>query len=290
MRAPGAGGAARKATTPDPEPGWAGTGAAPSLRWHLRLDPPLPGAENMAWDHTLAADLPPGAAVLRLYSWEGPTLSLGRNEPARGVYDPDLLAREGVAVVRRPTGGRAVLHHRELTYAVCAPIRWLGGVRAAYALLNRALAAGLRSLGAPVELAGEGPVLPPDAGPCFQAPAPGEVTAAGRKLVGSAQVRVGSVLLQHGSILLEDDQEWVDQLRVSPQTDEEVTRPATLREVLGRRVGSEELREALLSGFSDVLPGDWRGPDGNDRFRELPSTPRPELLEQYASSEWTWRR
>ena len=85
----------------------------------------------MAWDHTLALWCGPDRAVLRLYSWDRPTLSLGRNEPAAQLYSRDALRNRGVGVVRRPTGGRAVLHHRELTYAVCAPIRALGGVRAA---------------------------------------------------------------------------------------------------------------------------------------------------------------
>ncbi|MDT8340717.1 MAG: hypothetical protein RQ751_04325, partial [Longimicrobiales bacterium] len=108
----------------------------------------------MAWDHTLAIGLAPGEAVLRLYAWDRPTLSLGRNEPARGVYAPERLEASGVAVVRRPTGGRAVLHHREVTYAVCLPLRALGGPRSAYRLLNQALAAGLGRLGAGVALAG----------------------------------------------------------------------------------------------------------------------------------------
>ncbi|HSR42176.1 MAG TPA: hypothetical protein VLL48_08395, partial [Longimicrobiales bacterium] len=158
----------------------------------------------MAADHALARDLPSDQAVLRLYGWSGPTLSLGRNEPARGRYDPDLARRLGVALVRRPTGGRAVLHHREVTYAVAAPVAPFGGLRSAYRAINAALVRGLARLGVPAGLAGSdaaGGGLAPDAGACFRAPAPGEVVVGGRKLVGSAQVRFGGTLLQHGSIL-----------------------------------------------------------------------------------------
>lgn len=266
----------------------------PLLRWRVRIDAPLPAAENMAWDHTLALSCGVGEGVLRFYAWSAPTLSLGRNEAAVGVYLPERLAAEGVSLVRRPTGGRAVLHHRELTYCVCAPIRALGGVRAAYATVNRALAEGLRLLGVPVALAGPGPSAHPDAGPCFQAPAEGEVMAdaagASRgKLVGSAQVRIGEVLLQHGSILVDDDQALIPHLRADGDVGHP---PATLRELLGREPHRDDLVRALQEGFARVVPGDWRGPgvDGSFPDHGLPSIPRPDLLELYRSPEWTWRR
>src|SRR5687768_14706976 len=92
------------------------------MRWRVLLTPPLPGADNMALDEALlerARDS--GEAVARVYTWSRPTLSLGRNQTAAGRYDLALAAALGIDVVRRPTGGRAVLHHRELTYAVAAP-------------------------------------------------------------------------------------------------------------------------------------------------------------------------
>jgi lipoate-protein ligase A len=262
-----------------------------TLRWSLVTHTGLSGAENMAWDHTLALSCGPRTAVLRFYDWSPATLSLGRNEPARRVYSTEALRRHRIDLVRRPTGGRAVLHDRELTYSVCVPLRALGGVRAAYATLNRALAAGLRRLGAPVGLATSGAAVPLDAGPCFQDPAAGEVMADGRKLVGSAQVRMGGVLLQHGSILLEDDQLRIAAL-TSRGTHATGTGPAVLREILGREVGREELTLALVEGFAEVVPGDWRGPTREDRLEAdaLPTSPRAELLQHYSSAEWTWRR
>ncbi|OYV73430.1 MAG: hypothetical protein B7Z72_02540 [Gemmatimonadetes bacterium 21-71-4] len=104
------------ATTPTPTPG---PGA---VRWRSLVSPPLPGVVNMAWDQALMARARrTGEAVLRVYAWAGPTLSLGRNQRARGAYDLGRAAARGVAIVRRPTGGRALLHHHEVTYSVTAP-------------------------------------------------------------------------------------------------------------------------------------------------------------------------
>lgn len=261
------------------------------LTWWILDDPAASGPENMAWDHTLALDCPPEHAILRLYEWSGPTLSLGLHEPARNRYDPGVLEARGVSVVRRPTGGRAVLHHREVTYCVVAPIRRLGGVRAAYALLNRALARGLARLGTSVGLAGPGPVAGPAAGPCFSEPAPGEVMAGGRKLVGSAQRRVGANLLQHGSILLGDDQATLRELEPGAGQGEADPGPATLTDLLGREVQPAEVRAAVRQGFTEVLPGDWRTATAEDSFppRDIPPHPRRDLLDRYRSGEWTWR-
>jgi len=266
--------------------------------WSLRVDAPRTGAENMALDHTLARELPAGRGWVRLYRWSRPTLSLGRNEPARHVLDRAALRRDGIDVVRRPTGGRAVLHDHELTYAVVAPIRALGGVRAGYALLNRGLAEGLALLGVRATPAPEGAAGPLDAGACFRGAARGEVVAAGRKLVGSAQVRIGDVLLQHGSILISDDQWRLARYRRAGGTEpEEEGRPedplpATLEDLLGREVGPGEVAEAVGRGFRRVLPGDWRGAAtrGSLEGGDVPFRPAPDLLDHYRSPEWSWRR
>src|SRR5690606_20969533 len=138
--------------------------------------------------------------------WNRSSVSFGRNEPASALYDRAALSEAGTHCVRRPTGGRAVVHERELTYCVVVPARAWGGPRRAYRRLNDALAAALRSLRAPAEVSAAGASQGPGAGPCFAAPAPGEVVAGGRKLVGSAQARIGGALLQHGSILVGGDQ------------------------------------------------------------------------------------
>ena len=250
----------------------------------------------MAWDHTLAASLPPGFGGVRFYTWSRPTRSLGRNEPGDPVAGSALVTSRSVDVVRRPTGGRSVLHHRELTYAVVVPDRALGGPREAYGLINRGLAAGIASLGVPALVADQGMVLPPDAGPCFAEPAPGEVVAGGRKLVGSAQVRIGGTLLQHGSILLHDDQGMLDQIVAGEEWETRTVpssgRPVSLAELLPRAPALPELVEAVTEGLSRELAGNWRPAIGKDSLASqgLPSEPRAELLDRYASPSWTWRR
>ena len=236
----------------------------------------------MARDHALAVGLPPGAGAVRLYGWIRPTLSLGRNEPARGAYDASRLRRDGVDVVRRPTGGRAVLHHRELTYAVAVPVRSLGGPREAYRLVSLAIVRGLSLLGVEAEIAGSGGPTPrPDAGPCFREPAEGEVVVRGRKLVGSAQARLADALLQHGSILLEDDQGRLDALGGRAAAGS----PATLAEVLGRAPDVARVAEAVLAGLREALPGTW-----TEEAPRVDAATEAELEERYRSDAWTWRR
>ena len=235
----------------------------------------------MARDHTLALSLPSGSAVLRLYRWVRPTLSLGRNEPAVGRYDLHALRRLGVDVVRRPTGGRAVLHRRELTYAAVLPARTMGGLRSAYVWINQRIAEGLASLGVPAEIArGCGAASPLDAGPCFRGAAEGEVVAEGRKLVGSAQARMGNVLLQHGSILLADDQDLLR--RVFTGDLGGIDRPATVSELLGRDPEEGELERALAAAFG-IGPECTDGP-------LCESLDDAQLEERYRSEAWTWRR
>jgi lipoate-protein ligase A len=150
-----------------------------------------------------------GPASLRVYRWDGPWLSLGYAQAAV----PGRLAacaRAGVGVVRRTTGGRAVLHGADLTYAVAAPESALpAGLGPAYAWLADALEAALRGLGVAVDRAPAGRAGAPGPGEfdCFAAPAGHELCAGGRKLVGSAQRRSGGGILQHGSIRLTPDPE-----------------------------------------------------------------------------------
>ena len=235
----------------------------------------------MARDHALALSLPFESAILRLYRWERPTLSLGRNEPTVGRYDPAVLRRAGVDVVRRPTGGRAVLHWRELTYALAVPVTTLGGARGVYKWTNTCLAEGLASLGIPAEIAPGPPgPTPLDAGPCFQVAAGGEVTAGGRKLVGSAQVKMRNILLQHGSILVADDQGLLAGLGDGVAC--AVDRPATVESLLGRRPAEGELEGAVLSAFRRA---------GADLKEGAPhSVTVAEFEELYRSDAWTWRR
>ncbi len=256
---------------------------ADSLSWRVLSDPPMPGFENMARDHALAEELEEGHAVLRLYRWDRPTVSLGRNEPGKGSYDTDRALASGIPFVRRPTGGRAVLHSDELTYAVVAPLRALGGLRQVYDRVNEGLMMGLRALGADVEMASSsGAPSKPDAGPCFRKPAAGEVTAGGRKLIGSAQARIGNGFLQHGSLILGGDQGPLERLRRDGQV---VESPATLNGLLGRSPEWDEVTAAIQAGLEEALGGRWT--DGAMSGQESETQARLEAL--YASDEWTWR-
>jgi lipoate-protein ligase A len=255
----------------------------PVLGWRLQRDGPHSGARNMAVDHALADRLEPGEGVLRLYGWARPTLSLGRNEPA-GAYPLEAIRAKGMDIVRRPTGGRAVLHDAELTYAIVAPVGAWGSVRAAYRAINEGLAYALRSLGAPVVLApGAAGALAPDAGPCFQVPAAGEVVASGRKLVGSAQARVGRALLQHGSILLAGSQ---NALGGTPQEPSGTPGPITLAELVPD-VSIDEVAAAVAESLRHRLAGEWADGELTDSERE--TADRLER-ERYGQDAWTLRR
>lgn len=210
----------------------------------MLVSPPADGPLNMATDEALLARAQTsGACVLRLYEWAQPTLSLGRNQTARGHYDLERAKALGVGFVRRPTGGRAVLHHRELTYSVTGPTSVLGTLRESYARINRLLLAMLESVGVVAAVAAPGRrAMSPGLAPCFDEPAAGELTVGTAKLVGSAQWRDRDALLQHGSILIDDDQEVASTLLLVPQPPP--PRPASLRALLGRAPTIGDLAEA----------------------------------------------
>ena len=249
-----------------------------ALTWQLLVEPEgRPGAENMAIDAELLerADRT-GAAFLRLYRFNPPCLSFGRNEVTTG-YDAAAVERLGFDVVRRPTGGRAVWHEDEVTYAVAGPIDLFGGLRAAYRAIHERLAAALRSVGAEAALAPDRPAArPPDRrSSCFATAVGGEVLVAGRKLVGSAQMRRGDAFLQHGSILLGGSQEMISAVSRKPQAARHET---TLAAVLGRWVTFQEVADAIIASWSDELT--------SSALRRPP----PPSIACFSSRAWTWRR
>jgi lipoate-protein ligase A len=260
--------------------------AAERLPWRLLISPPQGGPENMALDEALMARaLCTGETVFRVYGWSVPTLSLGRNQRARGLYREDLLAKRGIGVVRRPTGGRALLHHREVTYSVTAPCPAEGALLSEYERINALLARALAALGAPVVAAEpRARSSAPSAAPCFAEPARGELILEGRKLVGSAQWRDRGALLQHGSILLEDDQSSIPGLMRDPI--EPPGPPATLRDALGLAPVMAQVGDALFDAvraLADPLARELEVDDDLARDAER-------LAERYRDDVWTWRR
>jgi lipoate-protein ligase A len=228
-----------------------------------------------------------GQPILRFYRWWPPCISLGRNQMARDQYDTDEARRRGIDFVRRPTGGRAVFHHHEVTYSVVVGDRALGGPRRTYYMIHRALQAGLRLLGVPAELAGHAsPALRPSTVPCFQGPDGGAIMVADRKLVGSAQLRERGVILQHGSILLAGDQAHAREL-LKVRRDRDVTPPpAALKELLPTIPRWQELVDTLALGFERVL-----GVRLSDATLDRAEMQRAvEAVGQFEDPEWTWRR
>src|SRR5881394_1227903 len=169
--------------------------------WRLLVDAPLVGAWNMAVDEVLLDGVAAGTTppTIRFYGWNPPCLSLGYFQPF-DVVDVDGCRALGVDVVRRATGGRAILHDRELTYSVALPASVLGhdgGILPSYYRLSLALQTGLRRLGIDVSLApeSEAPNRALHGPACFDRPSAHEILLHGRKLVGSAQVRRAGALL-----------------------------------------------------------------------------------------------
>ena len=232
------------------------------------------GARQMAVDDALLTLCGQGHSppTLRLFSFQPPCLSLGRFQPA----SPDTCREPPLEIVRRPTGGRAVLHRGDICYSVIAPADHLlvaGSIHQSYAKIACALAEGLAILGLPPleEAAAQGRL--PEGDWCFEAIAPHELALDGAKLVGSAQLRRDGILLQQGSIRL-------------AHPDGEHPPTTSLEETLGRRVPRREIASALAEGFRRA----W-----GVQFRRGRLTAEEEQLAQrlerqrYVNPAWAWQ-
>ncbi len=263
-------------------------------------------AVNMAIDEAILLAhsreiVPP---TLRFYQWQPAAVSLGYFQSARAAIDGDECGKQGIDVVRRLTGGRAVLHDAELTYslvirenAACIPKT----IAASYRYFSQVLLAGLEKLGVQAQMS-----RPRDtyrktnrqeqltSAACFDCPAGYEIVHEGRKLVGSAQVRKQGVILQHGSILLDfSPEKLAGVLRFSsPQKRGEmvaglVERVTSLKKILGREVTGQETREAILAAFASR--------SGVEKQKgcltaEEQSVSRQLAEERYRNPAWTYKR
>lgn len=227
-----------------------------------------------------------GESVFSIYSWEKPTLSFGRNQRALGHYRRERIGDRNLDVVRRPTGGRAILHHREITYSVTAPLRESESLRDAYERINLILLGGLARIGINASIASGGKSIKPGASPCFELPSDGEVMADGRKLVGSAQWRGECSFLQHGSILVDDDQTMLASLGEEGSDAATVpASPATLRQLIGRAPESSELAAAMFEAVDELERTSGSTLDENEvRSAAL------EMMPGFLDDNWTWRR
>jgi lipoyl(octanoyl) transferase len=227
-----------------------------------------------------------GETVFSIYSWSRPTLSFGRNQPAVGRYDLEKIRRAGLDIVRRPTGGRSILHHREVTYSVTAPID-TQSLRQTYSRINRILELGLSRLGVLVETATSTQRAPaPSIRPCFETPSEGELVARGAKLVGSAQWRENGALLQHGSILVDDDQSSLPELSASPSpVDGSLPTPATLHALLGRAPDAEEVASAMFEAVRSLEDA-----AATEMVEDEVRGEALQLVPHFLDEDWTWRR
>ena len=273
--------------------------------WRLLVDTPRNAEENMAVDEAIlefhtAGRVPP---TLRFYGWRPPAVSLGYFQSARDV-DHDARRRLGAGFVRRRTGGRAVLHDDELTYSVAVrhdlailPPTLLGSYRA----IAEALIGGLGDLGVAAAMAlpgaayGQSRPGKNQSPACFDAPSFYEITAGGRKLIGSAQFRTAEALLQHGSLLLTfDPGTAASLLRFDDPAERErcaavlARRATSLTELLGRRPEPETVAKAVAAAFAREL---------GVRFAYCPGLlPEEAALaerlarEKYGSDDWNFLR
>ena len=240
-----------------------------------------PGWANMAIDQTLldrAEQL--GERWLRLYRWRPFCLSFGRHEPATRRYDPVRIAALGIDTVRRPTGGRAVWHAQELTYAVAAPAAEFGFLRAAYLEIHCMLAQALGQIGVPAYLAPQAATPTLDAGACFTQAVGGEIMCSGRKLVGSAQLRMGNALLQHGSILLHDEQEVVRNVTTGAPP------PRRAPSNTAPWARASDIAEAIAAQAQRRWSGSWKRITDHSAILSGAAAHHS----RFQSSSWTWKR
>jgi len=240
----------------------------------------------------LASGRPAGeiGAVFRVYAWTPPALSLGRSQSAGRDVDLEALKREGIDLCRRLTGGRAVLHDRELTYSLIGPEALLGRtIGETYRRVSEGLAGGLRRLGVPVEMAPPAAAPYASHGSCFATTSVWELAVGGRKVVGSAQCRMGGAVLQHGSVLLRNPEARLAGL-LRPRGRQGPPAPAYavgIEEVLGREVPFRELARLLKEGLEAALGMEFR-----ESALDPAERARAEAIarERYGNPAWTLAR
>ncbi len=271
----------------------------PTTTWRLIKTPPARGAWNMAVDEAILAAVGEQRVLptLRFYAWNSPCLSLGYAQPFFDV-DLDKTQQLGWEIVRRATGGRAILHTDELTYAVIGPHeepRLAGGVLESYRRLSQALLAGLQNLALPVaaipKSAAEKTRKPEPV--CFEVPSNYEITILGKKLVGSAQARKKSGVIQHGTLPLQGDLTRITQaLQFADEADRQTAaqrllgRATTFETALGQIISWEQAAASLAASFSKTLQLDLLETDLTDweiaKAEQL-------VKEKYAHPDWTER-
>lgn len=268
--------------------------------WRLIITPAASGAWNMAVDEAILERAQAGRSeslpTLRLYAWDPPCLSLGQAQPVADV-DCARLESRGWDVVRRATGGRAILHTDELTYSVTGSVDepvLAGGVLESYNRIAQALSLAVKNLGLPVEMK-EGKAndktLPNPV--CFEVPSTYEITVGAKKLIGSAQARKKDGVLQHGSLPLTGDLTRICQALVFENESARenaaqrlLGRATTVESALGRAVPWDEAAAAFVHAFETQLGLCFE----RGELTESESRRAEELVkEKYDHPSWTER-
>lgn len=243
--------------------------------WRAMIDGPADGAWNMAVDRAVlhaheAGEAPP---TLRLYSWERPTVSLGRFQRVTDV-DQEAAAEHNIALCRRPTGGRGVLHADEVTYSIVCGVRdgLPRGVHASYSVICGALVEAYRRLGVDAAMTTRSQGTP-GAGACYLHSTRADLSLGAAKLSGSAQVWLRDSCLQHGSFVFSRDIALESLLfKLGTAGADELTRAAvTLTDALGERPNEDAVRAAVIesvaSSFGVSLDADGLSPRERESAR-----------------------
>jgi lipoate-protein ligase A len=241
--------------------------------WELIIDGAIDGASNMAIDARLLDEVERSGqprTIVRFYGWRRATVSLGRNQKIDQAVDVEYCQVNGIDVVHRPTGGRAVLHDDELTYAVVSNDTNCFGdtIYGNYKRVSEALCLGYNRLGVPAVLAPEtrkpAPLTVGDP-PCFLSTSRYELMVEGRKIVGSAQRRVRRTFLQHGSMPITCDRATLARATRLPDTSSLEREMAGIAEFLSERPPLEKLTRAFIAAFQDTFSIEF------SKFRESDS-------------------
>lgn len=272
-------------------------------KWRLLNTGYSTGAMNMALDEAImesirAKEVPP---TIRFYGWKPPALSLGYFQSLEGKVDLSSCQKKGIDVVRRLTGGRAVLHDDELTYSlvISEEVSFLpDSIIESYKIISQGLLAGFYELGIEeakmVSLADKKKEQENKSAACFDAPSWYELSVAGKKIAGSAQTRRDGVILQHGSILnTQNIDELFSILKFKSERREEkfkklfIKKATTISDVLGKSFSLEELADAFKIGMEAGLGINLKPGKLTDKEKERAK----ELAEnKYSTDEWNNKR
>ncbi len=253
------------------------------MNWRCLNSGSQTGEQNMAHDEAIFAEVEKGFSppTIRIYGWQPACISLGYAQDPQKELNLSAMVEAGIDWVKRPTGGRAVLHIEEFTYAVIAPLHvtpWCLSRESSYRKISEALIYALDFAGLEMldrEGASEKPGGPKAMTPCFSSTAKSEVTWQGRKFVGSAQRRSRHVFLQHGSVLLSQKHEQlvkylqINQDQRSVYAEHLRNHAVTLEEIAGRPILFQDLAKDFLHRFTTYLELPYKESDLTEREKAL---------------------